>query len=145
MSVTMQIRGLDELKAALANLPTELKGKATAIVLDAAHAAKDDIVEQYPARSGVLRKGVKVKVEEIGPHGVGAKVRSAAPHGWLYEHGSEARHYYSKRGIRHYTGRMPGKKVFIPTMIRHRRAMYAKLAAIIEAQGLTVKRDDAAV
>ena len=38
----------------------------------------------------------------------------------------------------------PGKPVFIPTMIRYRRLMYRKLAAIIEAQGLTVKGDEAA-
>jgi hypothetical protein len=144
MSVSLEIRGLAELKEALRNLPTELKGEATAIVMDAAQAAKDDIVSQYPEQSGALRKGVRVQVEAIGPHGVAAKVRSTAFHGWLYEHGTEARHYYSKRGVRHATGRMPGKPVFIPTLIRHRRAMYAKVAAIIQAHGLTVKTDEAA-
>ena len=137
MSASLEIRGLEELKQALRNLPAALKGASTAIVLDSAHAAKADIVAQYPEKTGKLRKGVKVDVQELGPHGVAARVRSAAPHGWLYEHGTQARH--TSLGWRR--GRMPAPPtpVFIPTMIRHRRQMFAKLARLIQEQGLEVK------
>jgi len=140
------IQGLDDFKRALASLPAELKGESTAIVLDAAHAAAADIVAEYPEKTGNLRKGVRVTVEAIGPHGVAAKVRSTAAHGWLYEHGSQARYYITKKnGRRHVTGRMPEppRPVFIPAMIRHRRAMYARVAEIMRAHGLTVKGDAA--
>jgi hypothetical protein len=160
MPVSLKIHGILELKQALAELPAHLKGQATAIVMDTAQAAANDIRSQYPLGSpgrkrkgkeitpGNLRKGVKVVVKEIGPVGVAAQVRSAAPHAPLYEFGTEARHYITKRGRWHGTGAMwgkrPGKPVFIPTMIRYRRLMYRKLAEIIEKQGLTVKLGDEA-
>lgn len=156
MPAWFEINGIHELKIALANLPAELKGESTQIVLDAAYAAADDIRNQYHVgpgnnkgyKGGNLRKGVKVVVKEIGALAVAAQVRSTAFHAWLYEHGSVARHYVTKRGKRHNTGAMWGKTppvpVFIPTMIRHRRAMYAKLAALIQSHGLTVKVDEAA-
>jgi hypothetical protein len=145
MPASLKIHGIQELKEALANLPVQLKGEATAIVLDSAHAAANDIRAQYPAGgTGNLRKGVKVVVKEIGPVGVAAQVRSGAPHAVLYEFGTEARHYITKAGRWHATGRMPGKPVFIPTLMRGRRLMYRKLATIIEAQGLKVKTGDEA-
>jgi Bacteriophage HK97-gp10, putative tail-component len=153
-----EINGLNELKADLANLTPQLKAQATQIVLDSAHAAAADIKGQYPIGPegrkykgkpiipGGLRRGVRVVVKEVGAVAVAAQVRNSAPHAHLWEFGTEARHYFTKRGIRHDTGAMkrPPSPVFIPTMIRHRNAMYDKLAAIIEAKGLTVKRGTAA-
>ena len=59
------------IEARARELPAALKGEATTIVLDAAHAAKDEIVGQYPLGppreqngklypGGNLKKGVKV-------------------------------------------------------------------------------------
>lgn len=159
MSASLTFTGLQDLKAALRDLPAALKGEATAIVLDAAHAAAADIRDQYPVgpgqmRNGVwypggnLKKGVKVLVKEIGPFGVATQVRSAAEHGWIWEFGTEARHYFTGKGTRHETGRMWGKRprtpVFIPTMIRHRRALFRRLAALLAAHGLATTLDEAA-
>jgi len=59
MSASLTISGIAELRAELSRLPSELKGEATAIVLDTAYAAKDDIVSQYPqGETGNLKKGV---------------------------------------------------------------------------------------
>jgi hypothetical protein len=154
MSATLEIRGIQELKQALANLPSQLKGEATAIVLDSAHAAKDAIVAQYPIgpdgrfrkgkpiTPGNLRKGVRVVVKEIGPFAVAAQVRSQAFHAHLWEFGTQARHYITQGRVWKNVGSMPRPPtpVFIPTMIRYRRAMYAQLAALLERHGLTVKR-----
>ena len=151
MSATLEIRGIQELKLALANLPSQLKGEATAIVIDAAHAAKDAIVAQYPIgppqirndkqyQGGNLKKGVRVVVKEIGPFAVAAQVRSTAPHAPLYEFGTTARHYITHNRVWKNVGTMPPHPVFIPTMIRYRRAMYAQLAALLERHGLTAKR-----
>jgi len=146
MSARIYFDGLDELKAAFLTLPTELKGEATGVVMDAAHAAKGEIASTYPigppgrkTKPGNLRRGVKVTVKEIGPYGVAAQVRSTAPHAWLFEHGTQARHYITKNGVRHDTGAMPPKPVLIPTMVRSRRAMYVRLAdTVIKQHGLTV-------
>jgi hypothetical protein len=143
MPAQLKLSGILELKEALANLPVQLKGQATGIVLDTAHAAADDIRNQYPiGPTGNLRKGVKVQVKEIGPVGVAAQVRSAAPHAHLWEFGTEARH--TKLGWRRGRMKAPPRPVFIPTMMRYRRLMYQKLAVMLEAAGLTVKRDEAA-
>jgi hypothetical protein len=123
-----EIRGLDQLIRDLQQLPTELKGDATTIVIDAAHKAQAEIVAAYPVVTGNLRRGVKVGVKVIGPEGVNAVVRSSAPHAWLYEHGRSRWGEVSD----------PPAPVFIPTMMRMRRAMYAQLARLLEQHGLDV-------
>ena len=143
MPVQLTIKGIDDLKRALADLPPQLKGEATVIVLDNAHAAAADIKGQYPkGLTGNLQKGVKVRVQEVGPLSVAAQVRNTAPHAHLWEFGTEARH--TKLGWNRGVMKRPPAPVFIPTMIRYRNVMYEKLAAIIEAKGLTVKRGSAA-
>jgi len=139
MPATLTIQGIAELKDALGRLPAELKGQATGIVVEAAYGAQAEIVAAYPkGPTGKLKKGVKVKVQEIGPYSVAAQVRSSAPHGWLYEHGTQPRK--TKRGWNR--GTMPAPEaVFIPAMIRYRRAMYLKLAELIRATGLIVTLD----
>ena len=87
-----------------------------------------------------MRQGVKVVVKEIGPVGVAAQVRSAAPHAHLWEFGTEARH--TSMGYARGRVKAPPTPVFIPTMHRERRLMYHKLAAVIEAQGLVVTVED---
>jgi hypothetical protein len=143
MPVQLTIKGIDDLKRALADLPPQLKGDATVIVLDSAHSAAADIRSQYPkGLTGNLQKGVKVRVQEVGPLSVAAQVRNTAPHAHLWEFGTEARH--TKLGWNRGVMKRPPAPVFIPTMIRYRNVMYEKLAAIIEAKGLTVKRGSAA-
>jgi hypothetical protein len=139
MPATLTIQGIAELKDALGRLPAELKGQATGIVVEAAYGAQAEIVAAYTkGPTGKLKKGVKVKVQEIGPYSVAAQVRSSAPHGWLYEYGTVARK--TKRGWNR--GTMPNAPdVFIPAMIRYRRAMYLKLAELIRSTGLIVTLD----
>jgi hypothetical protein len=158
IEATLTIAGIAELKDALGKLPAELKGQATQIVLDTAYAAAEDVREQYPLGPGTskrgravppgqLKKGVKVFIKEVGPFAVLAQVRSTSPHAWWHEHGSELKPRETKKGWSR--GTMFGVKgiprpVFVPTMIRHRRWMYQKLAALIASTGLTVKHDEAA-
>ena len=151
MSARIYFDGLEALKAAFLALPAEQKGEATGVVMDAAQRARAEIAAAYPIgpegrfdngkaiKPGNLRRGVKVAVKEIGPYGVHAQVRSTAPHAWLFEHGTQARHYITTHGNRKDVGAMPPKPVLIPTMVRSRRAMYVRLAdTVIKAHGLTV-------
>jgi hypothetical protein len=148
LQMHLSIQGIAELKDALGRLPAELKGQATQIVLDTAYAAQADIVSQYPqGATGNLKKGVKVFIREVGPYAVAAQVRATAPHSWWHEHGTELRHRETKkkasRGVM-FSKKGPPRPVFIPTMIRYRRAMYAKLAALIQSTGLVVTFDEVA-
>ena len=153
MPAALRLFGIQELKIALANLPTELKAPASKLVLDTAYAAAAEIEAAYPLgpgtskngrkiRPGQLKRGVKVRVLDIGPNAVAAQVRSAAPHAWWYEHGDQLHERRTAQGAKR--GRMFSRTgipraVFVPTMIRYRRAMYLKLAEIIKATGLDVK------
>jgi len=128
MSVSFELRGAKELADALRELPGHLKGGATSIVVEAAHKAQAEIVGSYPEVTGNLKRGVKVVIKAIGPHGVSAQVRSSAPHAWLYEHGRCRWGAISD----------PPAPVFIPTMLRQRRAMDGHLVALLEAAGLDV-------
>lgn len=128
--------GLDELKAELRTLPADLANEAGVIVQSHAHTAAAAIRDAYGQhrRSGDLADGVVVETVASGPLGVGLIVRSRSKHAWLFEHGSQARHWMRGK----LTGRMPPTPTFIPTTIRFRRAMYEALADLLRAHGLIV-------
>jgi hypothetical protein len=128
MSATLEIRGLDEFKAQLLNLPAYLGSQAAPIVVQHGREAEAAIVAAYPAVTGNLKRGVKLTVLNSGSHGATVKVRSGAPHAWLYEHGR----------CRWGSVTTPPAFVFIPTMERTRRAMYHQLATLMRNAGLTV-------
>lgn len=154
MPAHLTIQGIQELKIALGNLPTDLKGQATQLVLDTAYAARAEIEAAYPIgpsrgkyHGGNLKKGVKVFIKEVGAFAVVAQVRSTAHHAWWMENGEKLNPRETKRKVPR--GTMFSKKgipprVFIPTMIRYRNAMYLKLAELIRSTGLLVKFDEAA-
>jgi hypothetical protein len=158
IQATLTIQGLAELKDALAKLPEELKGQATQIVLDTAYAAAKDVESQYPTGPGTskngrkippgqLKKGVKVFPLDVGAFAVAAQVRSTSPHAWWHENGwklkpRETRKKWN-RGTMFSQKGVP-RPVFVPTMIRHRRWMYQKLAVLLESVGLIAKHEEAA-
>lgn len=124
--------GLDELKAELRRLPAELAQDASAIVFAHADGALGEIRDAYPTRTGNLRKGLRRTVNAVGRFGAGALVKNVAPHAWIFEHGTQARH----TAIGANRGAMPAGRVFIPIVMRWRRKMYLQLAALLERHGL---------
>lgn len=143
-------QGLDQLRAELRNLPAELTGEATSIVMDTAIQTKETVGAVYAKHrhTGNLLHDLTLHVEEIGPFGTSAEVRSRAFHAWLFEKGSQARHYFTVNGKRVDTGEMWGKTSNPPTHIvartasRMRRLMNQKLRALVERKGLTVTGTD---
>lgn len=137
--------GLEELKAELRNLPADLTGEARNIVEDTANGAAVAIRTIYGKhrRTGNLQDNVIVlQSASGGQFGVANIVKSAAPHAWLFDNGSQARHYVTKSGKQHDTGRMWGKTppthAFVRTMIEYRHRMYDKLADLLRRHGLSV-------
>jgi Bacteriophage HK97-gp10, putative tail-component len=133
----MNWTGLDAFKAALKQLPTDLRNDARSIVLDAAHGAADDIRQAYPVVTGDLREGVEVVTTDVSQFGVGAVVINRAKHANIFEHGSQVRH--TKGGANR--GAMPPGHVFIPRIIRARKAMYERLKDLLTRAGLEVSGD----
>ncbi len=130
--------GLEELKAQLRNLPADLTAEASGIVTDRAERAKQDIETSYPERTGNLRKGLRLgSGSNVGRFGASTVLKNTAKHAWIFENGTQARH----TDIGANRGAMPAGHIFIPIVIRQRRAMYADLKALIERHGFVVTGD----
>jgi hypothetical protein len=150
----MQIDGLAELYAELRRLPSELTGEAKGIVEGAANGAAAEIRAAYPVRATNLQPGprrrtkffppgnlrARVIVSILGGKGLAARfgvnvvVKNTAPHAWLFERGTQTR----QNALGANRGAMPLGNVFVPIVIRRRRAMYADLKALVVRHGLTV-------
>ena len=126
--------GMAEFREALRNLPEHLKDEAGGIVAEAANDAAMEIIADYPEVSGNLKGGVKVTPMSAGKFGAGYVVKSAAPHAFIWENGTQARH----TDLGYNRGAMPPGHVFIPICIRKRREMNQELVALLEREGFTV-------
>lgn len=125
--------GLAELYEGLRNLPKELHAESADIVYANADKAAQEIIAAYPKRTGNLARGVRVK-REPGQFGARAAVRNTAPHAFMFENGTQARH----TAIGANRGSMPAGHVFVPIVVRRRRIMYAVLRELLIKHGLIV-------
>lgn len=137
-------QGMEEFKRALRALPNDLAGEAMRVVEASANGAALEIRTAYGQHvvTGNLQEHVEVDIQRTGLN-VSAVVKATARHSHLFEYGTEARHYFTKkRGIRHETGKMWGKQpggfVFVPIVIKARRRMYERIIDIMKRAGLTV-------
>lgn len=135
---TLKWEGLEELKAALRQLPAELTGQAAKIVEAAANRAEADARLNYPVgKTGNLRDGMgQIERDDSANFGYRITVINKAPHAWIYEYGTQARH----RGLKTWRP-MPVGNVFVPAMERNRRWMYDQFRALLREQGLGVTGD----
>jgi len=127
--------GLAELRAALLTLPQALTDEARGIVQAHGTKAATAITQAYGghAKSGNLARRVKTRTASTGDRfNVTLEVVSAAPHSVIYERGTIDRK--TKKGWER--GTMPKGRVFIPTMIRERYAMYGDLKRLLIRHGL---------
>jgi hypothetical protein len=147
-----RLDGLAELVDGLQKLTPELQDEGRAIVFDGADQAVNDLIAAYPVRAtglhpgprrkspwfspGKLRKSLIV-VKTAGQFSSLAIVKNTDPIAWLFENGSQARHLDNGKVV----GAMPARHVFIPTMMRRRRAMYEQLKALVASKGITVTGD----
>jgi hypothetical protein len=130
----MKWQGVAEQLAAFATLPEDLTRAATPEVADATTDAASSMKAQYPSRTGNLRNGVHTALRREPTRVVGVVVNDS-PHAAVYEYGSQARH----TAIGANRGSMPAHPVFVPTMLRERRALFAgPIPEVLEDEGLKV-------
>lgn len=127
--------GLEEFKAALRQLPVELREEGADIVEMAADAAKNEIGTIYTEHkeSGNLASHLKSDITR-NDFGISVALKSTAKHAHLFEDGSATRK--NKAGANR--GYMPGFNVFVPTVIRRRRWMTNQLIGLMQTVGLEV-------
>jgi hypothetical protein len=126
--------GFAELLTQLRELPDHLVGEATTIVNDATDTFMTTTAAAYPKRRGNLSRGLR-KLQKSGSRGgVIFQVKNVAPHAWMFENGTQARH----TAIGANRGAMPPGHIFVPNAIRARAQMYQRLADMLEREGLIV-------
>jgi hypothetical protein len=143
--------GLDDLKAALRTLPEDLVAEASGIVVETANGAAAKVravYEQHQARhwvkkgtwaaAGHLAKSVTVTQPGAGSFGVTMVVKVNDPLAWLFDYGSQARHWAGGKSTGAMWGKTPPTHIFAGTMARERRAMYRRLKDLVARHGLTV-------
>jgi hypothetical protein len=137
--------GLEEFRDALKRLPTDLRDDAAAIMNEEVEAARAAIDADYAQHefTGNLRARLLLTTKYDGPFGYRAELRNRAHHAWLFDNGSEARHYvHEKSGRIHATGKMWGKTppahTFVRNAMRARERIQTRIVAMMEAAGLEV-------
>lgn len=122
--------GLDSFMAELQTLTADLVGEANVIMIESAEAAKREIAAAYPYDSGALRAGLTI-IPSRGTVIAGAELRQKAPHGYIFEHGTQAR--ANKAGNNR--GKMPARPTFEPIANEHRKKAIAAVMARLKAHG----------
>jgi hypothetical protein len=132
--------GLDELKAALRALPAELTVEASREVEGAGNGAAVAIRTVYGAHrvTGHLQESVTVEQRQAGQFAAAVVVKANDPIAWLFDNGSQARHWAGGKSTGIMWGNTPPTHVFVKTMIAARRKMYDKLRDLLERKGLVV-------
>lgn len=133
----------EALKAALQRMPQELTGESVHIVEGAANGAAVAVAQVYGQHrvSGRLQDGVFVSQFLKGKFFHGFLVKSTSPIAWLFDHGSQARHWVSGKKTGAMWGHTPPTHIFVKTMIRFRRGMYEELKGVLTRAGLLVSGD----
>lgn len=144
-TVRLNLVGMDELRAALRNLPASMTPDAGAIVVEFATKAQHAVQDGYPVGpprknypGGNLKHNVRLTVEQ-SKGGVIARVRSSAKHAFIFENGTKVRQTRTgaNRGA---MPKAPESSAAIPKFIRYRREMREALITLVERAGFTVTR-----
>jgi len=133
--------GLEDLKAAIQALPDTCAGEAANLMAGTVNGAYVAIKSAYPIRTGKLRNGMKLLPVTRKGLVVGQKITNTAKHAQAFEHGSQARHYVTKNGVQHLTGKMPPGHVFVPRIENARRRLTGQLVDLLKRHGATVSGD----
>lgn len=132
MPVKFVWHGMAEQLEAMRQLPDRLKAEAVHLAEARGNRAVLAIKTGYPVRSGELRNGVEMEVLEEGRFGVRVRVRNTTWYSWLYDEGTAVRDFDGAN-----RGAMPAAHVFVPPIVRERRALFVEdFAALLTENGL---------
>jgi hypothetical protein len=133
VSVSFKWQGVAEQLAAFATLPEDLTAASSPEVHAATEAAAEAIRGAYPP--GQLRAGVQTVMNRDREKVFGVVINTS-PLAALYEYGSQTVRHTASGANR---GSMPAHPVFVPTMIRERRALLdGPIPAVMVDAGLKV-------
>ena len=129
----LRLDGLEELRAALRDLPKALQAEAEEIVFESANEAADDLRAGY-AGHGDLADQVEVQQLKGGSAFAGSIVTNKSKLAYIFENGTQVRH----TSIGANRGLIRPMHVFIPAVIKRRAEMYDRLRVMLQDHGMKV-------
>jgi len=144
MASTMRWDGLKEFREEIRKLPEACRGEAAKVVEAEVNGAYVTIKRVYEAHvwTGTLSRRLAIAPLEVKGQTTGVVLRSGSPLAWLFDNGSQARHYVTVNGKQHLTGRMPGFHIFGRTAAFTRRKIRALLIEMVKRHGAVKVTDD---
>lgn len=127
----LTFEGIQEFYSDLRELAPRLSGEGQRLREASANSAALEVRTAYGKhrRTGTLQDRVTVQHSQFR-----STVKNGAPHAWIFEHGTQARH--TSLGVSR--GAMPPGHIFVPIMIRARRKLLEALKALVQRSGLRV-------
>jgi hypothetical protein len=136
MGASVKWEGLDELRAALRQLPADLTAEASLLLEGVANGAMADMRAEYPP--GELRDGLSQTTLTAGRFGTGIRIRNSSGWSWHWDHGTRLRHWRQGKSTGAEWGETTPKHTFGRAMAVGRRRWYTQAAQMLERNGLTV-------
>ena len=129
--------GLEEYRAQLRAMPRECVNEAARIVEGAANAAYVKVSTVYGNHryTGRLQDRLKIVTINAGELRTGKDLRSNAPHAWLFDNGTQARHWKSGKSTGKMWGHTPPTHIFVRTVVAERRRATQKLKDMVLRHG----------
>lgn len=124
--------GMQEYLAELRRLPGESKGEAEKLIrgtVNGAFVTVAGVYEQHQ-HTGTLRRRLKISDD-------GKQLTSGSPLAWLFDNGSQARHWASGKSTGRMWGRTPPTHIFAKTVGRARRKLTEAYKAMLLRRGAT--------
>ena len=147
---TMRWDGLAAFREELRQLPEACRGEAAKVVEGEVNAAYVTVKRVYEAHrhTGTLSKRLAIAPLKVqGQMTTGLILKSGSPLAWLFDNGSQVRHYTGtdKRGhvnVNALRGKMPGYHIFGRTAAFTRRKIRALLIEMVRRHGAVKVTDD---
>jgi hypothetical protein len=124
--------GLKEYMDELRKLPDECKGEAAKLIEGSVNSAYVTVARVYDAHrhTGNLRRRLT-----ISPMKGGLVLRSGSPIAWLFDNGSQARHWASGKSTGAMWGKTPPTHIFAKTVAQERRKLTEQYKAMLLRRG----------
>ena len=130
--------GLAEYKEQLRTLPEACTGEALHVIEGGVNGAYQAISQVYGEHhfTGTLQKRLRISPLKVNAQfTTGLTLTSGSPLAWLFDHGSQARHYVTENGVTHATGRMPPTPIFVSTVVKTKRKIVEQLKDMVLRRG----------
>jgi len=124
--------GMKEYQDEIRKMPEDCRREAANLIEAGVNSAYATVKRVYEAHrfTGTLSNRLTISVKPCG-----FTLRSASPLAWLFDNGSQARHYVTERGKTHLTGRMPATHIFSRTVGFTRRKLSQQFREMLFRRG----------